>query len=80
MAIETAETHTVGLKSNGTVVATGSNREDQCAVSDWRDIVAISAGRVHTVGLKSDGTVVATGSNYEDECDVGMWRDIKLPE
>ena len=33
----------------------------QFDVSEWKDIVAISAGNSYTVGLKSDGTVVAVG-------------------
>ena len=36
--------HTVGLKSDGTVVAVGENDDGQCDVSGWRDIVAIAAG------------------------------------
>ena len=68
--------HSVGLKSDGTVVATGSNYSNQCDVSEWTDIVAVSAGYKHTVGLKSDGTVVATGRNYYNLCDVSEWTDI----
>lgn len=30
--------HTVGLKSDGTVIATGNNEYGQCNVSDWTDI------------------------------------------
>ena len=30
--------HTVGLRSDGTVVATGWNEYGQCNVSDWTDI------------------------------------------
>ena len=63
--------HTVGLKSDGTVVAVGG----QCDVSGWQDIVAIS-GSYHTVGLKSDGTVVAVGSSNNGQCDVSQWKDI----
>lgn len=70
----------MGLKSDGTVVATGANNEQQCDVSGWRDIVAISAGRAHTVGLKSDGTAVAVGGNYDNECNIRMWTGIKLPK
>jgi alpha-tubulin suppressor-like RCC1 family protein len=55
--------HTVALKSNGMVVATGLNQHGQCNVSSWRDIVQIAAGGYFTVGLKSDGTVLAAGSN-----------------
>lgn len=28
--------HTIGLKSDGTVVAVGDNEYGQCDVSDWR--------------------------------------------
>lgn len=30
--------HTIGLKSDGTVVAVGDNEFGQCNVNDWRDI------------------------------------------
>ena len=68
--------HTVGLQSDGTVVATGYNGDGQCDVSGWTDIVAVSAGSSYTVGLKSDGTVVATGDNDGGQCDVSEWTDI----
>lgn len=69
--------HTVGLKSDGTVVAVGDNTFGQCNVSDWTDIVAVSAGSYYTVGLKSDGTVVVVGQNDHDQCDVSDWTDIE---
>ena len=68
--------HTVGIRSNGTVVAVGNNDDCQCDLSGWTDIVAVSAGNYYTVGLKSDGTVVAAGGNYCGRCDVSGWRDI----
>ena len=68
--------HTVGLQSDGTVVAAGDNVFGQCDVSQWKDIVAVSAGGSHTVGLKSDGTVVAVGSNWTGQCDVSQWKDV----
>ena len=80
--VVSAGAHTVGLKADGTVVAVGDNEYGQCDVSDWRDIVAVSAGGWHTVGLKSDGTVVAVGRNtdwdyeYCGQCDVSDWTDI----
>ena len=54
---------TIGLRSDGTVIATGNNKYGQCNVSNWRNIIAVSSSGTHTVGLKSDGTVVATGRN-----------------
>ena len=71
VAISAGYEHTVGLKSDGTVVAVGGNEDGQCNVQNWTDIVAISAGNKHTVGLKSDGTVVAVGRNSGGECFVG---------
>ena len=68
--------HTVGSKTDGTVVATGNNDSGQCKVSDWTDIVSIAAGSYHTVGLKADGTVVAAGKNDDGRCDVRDWTDI----
>jgi hypothetical protein len=68
--------HTVGLKSDGTVVAAGNNGRGQCDVDAWADIIQVSVGTYLTVGLKSDGTVVAVGACYEGECDVRFWTDI----
>lgn len=79
MAVSAGTKHTVGLKSDGTVVAVGFNNCGQCDVSGWTDIVAVSSGYEHTVGLKSDGTVVAVGYNKYGQCDVSGWTDIKLP-
>ena len=62
--IAAGEHHSVGLKSDGTVVATGSNAYGQCEVSEWTDIVAIAAGNNFTMGVTSDGTVYVTG--HED--------------
>ena len=75
-SIATGFSQTVGLKSDGTVVATGSNSCGKCDVSDWTDIVAVAAGDYHTVGLRSDGTVVAVGDDNAWQCDVFYWKDI----
>jgi hypothetical protein len=69
--------HTIGLKSDGTVVAVGYNGSGQCNVSSWTDIKQVSAGGWHTIGLKPDGTVVAIGHNDSGQCDVTSWTDIK---
>jgi alpha-tubulin suppressor-like RCC1 family protein len=66
--------HTVGLKSDGTVVAAGDN--DYSDVSGWTDIKQVAAGEWHTVGVKSDGTVVAVGQSHSGQCNVGGWTDI----
>jgi alpha-tubulin suppressor-like RCC1 family protein len=70
--------HTVGLRSDGTVVAVGySDRYyGQSDVDGWMDITQVTAGYAHTVGLKEDGTMVAVGYTYHGECNVGNWSDI----
>jgi hypothetical protein len=74
--VAAGDTHTVGLRSDGTALAAGNNGYGQCNVSDWTDITQIAAGYLHTVGLRSDGTVVAVGYNGYGECTVGDWTDI----
>ena len=58
-------THSLALKSDGTVVAwgcgSGLNR-GQCSVpGSLAGVTAIAAGTYHSLALKSDGTVVAWG-------------------
>ena len=76
--------HTVGVKSDGTVVAAGLNYhtacypcteiwDGKCEVDGWTDILQVAAGWYHTVGLKSDGTVVAAGTGGGD---VSSWTNI----
>lgn len=80
--ISAGDKHTIGLKSDGSVIVVGSNTNimdeycGQCEVEDWENIVAISAETCNTVGLKADGTVVAVGANNKGQCDVDGWEDI----
>ncbi|NLB61943.1 MAG: hypothetical protein GX802_05965, partial [Clostridiales bacterium] len=76
VAISAGRCHTVGLKSDGTVVAVGDNSYGQLNVSKWKDIVEISTGEVFTVGLKSDGTVVVAGLIDYDKTEESKWNDI----
>ena len=68
--------HTVGLESDGTVVAAGDNPYGQCNVGGWVSITQVAAGEGHTVALKSDGTVVAVGNHMGGKCAVGDWTNI----
>jgi len=68
--------YTLGLKSDGTVVAVGYNSYGQCDVGNWTNIIQVDGGYEHTVGLKTDGTVVAIGYNGYGQCEVGNWTDI----
>ncbi len=68
--------HTVGVLTDGTVMAVGNNETGQCNVNGWTGIVQASAGMYHTVGLCSDGTVVAVGLNMNGQCNVNDWTEI----
>ena len=76
-AIAVGDGHSVGLRSDGTVIATGNNESGQCDVGEWKDIVAIAAGDCHTLGLCSDGKVLATGNDQEGNLRVGNWKDVQ---
>jgi len=63
--------HSLGLKSDGTIVAWGHNWNGQCNVSaPNEDFIAVAAGYGHSLGVKSDGTIVAWGGNAYGQCDV----------
>ncbi len=65
IALDYSENHVVGLKNDGTAVATGLNDVGQCDVTTWHDIISIVAGPAYTAGLQSDGTIVIAGQFEE---------------
>jgi len=66
----------VGVRGDGTVIASGDNDVGQLDVDEWRDVVAVSTSGRHTVGLLANGTVVATGDNFAGQLDVQDWRNV----
>ncbi|SFR86592.1 hypothetical protein [Anaeromicropila populeti] len=81
IAISNGNSNLLGLKRDGTVVATGNNEHKQLEVSDWQDIVAIAAGDWISIGLKSDGTLVIAGEVSEnvDQPDVSGINNLYVP-
>ena len=53
--------HTVGLREDGTVVATGNNKVGQCEVEEWSDIKFVAVGDNCTLGISEDGTLKIAG-------------------
>lgn len=78
VAIDASDSHIVGLKADGTVVAAGPNYSGRCDVSGWTDIVQIAAGGYCTLGLKADGTVVYAGMNA-DQMQQPILTDVRIP-
>lgn len=69
----------VGLKSNGTVVSSGtlSGNFGGGDSTEWTGIISIGTGNYQTLGIKYDGTVVAVGGdNAEGQNNVEEWFDI----
>ena len=86
--------HTVALKSDGTVWAWGNNSYGQLGESPTNmkrlipvqvnskilnDVVAVAAGASHTIALKSDGTVCAWGYNGYGQLGDGTMADRYAP-
>lgn len=75
-AIAAADYHSIGLKSDGTVIVAGDIDEEYTCYKKWTNIVSVSTGGGHIVGLKSDGTVVADGNNSDHRCNTRNWGNI----
>lgn len=79
--------HVVALKADGTLLANGCNREGQCEVNSWTNIVEIYAYDTYTIGLKKDGTLIATNFKKaarefalanNGQCDIETWKNIRV--
>lgn len=64
--------HSALRRTDGTVLAVGSNTSGECNTDSWSDIIAVAAGNAHaarstgpshTLGLRADGVVLAAGAN-----------------
>ena len=67
----------IGIKFDGTVIIEADDHSDDCdccAVSSWRDIVAVASSDWMTVGVKSNGTVITTNKALSNA--VSAWRNI----
>ncbi len=69
-------THTLGVLSDGTVIAAGRNNKKECDVGDWKHIICVSAGEDFSLGLTDRGKVLAVGKNTDGQCNVEDWRNI----
>lgn len=67
---------TVGLNWDKSASAVGDNRDRQCNLAGWTDVVSVSAGWSHTAGLRLDGTVITAGYNSDGRGSTEDWKDI----
>ena len=74
--IAAGDYHAVGVRNDGTVLATGDYSYGQCATLSWSNVIAVDAGTFHTVGLTSDGHVLFVGRKESVPSDISAWSDI----
>ena len=60
VSIAAGDSHLVGLKADGTVIAAGYNQMGQCNVDSYTNIVAVFAGNHSTVALRADGAILGS--------------------
>ena len=90
-AISAGRVHTVGLKSDGTVLSWGEDSDGQLGIGrafqsttpisppGFAGATAISAGSYHSVALKGDGSVWAWGDNSYGQLGDGTTSDRSIP-
>ena len=63
--------HSLGLKSDGTIVGWGTDAGGQTTMpAPNTNFVAVAAAHLHSLGLKSDGTIVGWGDDYYGQTNV----------
>ena len=55
-----SDSHIVGLKQDGTVVACGQNDKNQCETGDWRNIREVYVSEEATAGINQNGAAYNT--------------------
>lgn len=77
IAIAAGAYHSLGLKSDKTVVSIGDNSYKQRDIQNWSNIKQIYAKNNLTAGLKTDGTICVTGDLKQEYCDiVKTWKNV----
>ena len=64
VSVKAGNGHSLGLRSDGTVVTTGNNHCGQCNVEEWKDVVYIDAKGQCTIGITRGGRLLFDGSLY----------------
>ena len=70
--------HSVGLRSDGTLISTGNNENGQCNVDDWEKIIHIDASDTMTVGASWEGKAYSTSLDETLQSQIAAWTDIVM--
>ncbi len=66
----------VGLKSDGTLVATGDVSHGEGDVYNWRNVAQVDCGYQHTVAVTADGSVYYAGVNLHGRASCENWSNV----
>lgn len=66
----------VGLKSDGTLVATGDLSHGEGDVYNWRNVAQVDCGYQHTVAVTADGSVYYAGTNLHGRANCENWSNV----
>lgn len=75
--VAAGDVHTLGARSDGTVIVAGHDTTGQLAVKSWKNIVYVAAGETLSVGLTSGGIVMVAG-NETLATEAKAWTDIAM--
>ena len=67
----------LGIKENGTVVAQGVNRNGECSVDDWSNIIEVYTNGYISFGLRKDGTIAMSDVTEYLQTDKGFIFDAR---
>ena len=83
ISISSSSNSVVGLKKDGTVVATGDNYEGKLNTQEWSKIVQVKAGIWGTFAVRENKTLVYAGKlleNQEENFEKHQWTNLKAIE
>jgi uncharacterized delta-60 repeat protein len=67
-ALTAGDSHSLALRSDGTVAAWGNNGDGQTTITPGlSNVVALASGYYHNLALRSNGTVAAWGRNFDGQ-------------
>ncbi len=83
IAISSSANSVVGLKKDGTAVATGDNYEGKLNTQEWSKIVQVKAGVWGTFAVRENKTLVYAGKlpeNQKENFEKHQWNNLKAIE
>lgn len=74
--------HSLGLRTDGSVLSAGHDTAGQRQVSAWSDVVYIAAGKTVSLGVKKDGSLLVAGTLTDGAAadTAKAWKDVYMAD